>query len=306
MKAHIIDVIFTIPDFVSWIIVVDDACPEETGQFVKEEIADQRLHVLKHANNAGVGAATKTGYIEALTLGAEIVVKLDGDGQMDGRLIEKLISPIVDGYADYCKGNRFDDVEVVKVMPKLRVFGNLVLSFFSKLSSGYWHVFDPNNGFTALKRDALTRLPLTKIENRYFFESDILFRLNLIGARVVDVPMQPIYGDEVSNLNIGRAIPEFLLKHLKNTWKRIIYTYYLRDFNLASIELPLGLLLILGGTIRGIIAWRLSIVYGESAPTGTVVLVAVMILMGTQFLLAFLNQDINSSQRLQNMPGKQI
>ena len=120
-------------------------------------------------------------------------------------------------------------------MPKMRLFGNVCLSFLTKLSSGYWRNFDPTNGFTAIHRAVILNLPLEKIEKRYFFESDMLFRLNILRAVVVDVPMEALYGEEKSNLNVIKEIPSFAVKHLKNLWKRVIYNYFLRDFSLASL-----------------------------------------------------------------------
>ena len=223
---------------VSNIIVVDDNCHEKSGHVLQKQSNDSRLEVIIRTENGGVGAAVKTGYEKALQLGADVIVKLDGDGQMPPARIKDLIEPIVSGKADYSKGNRFFEVEAIKKMPKNRIFGNLVLSFMTKLSSGYWHIFDPNNGFTAISRTTLQRLPIQKIDNRYFFESDMLFRLNLNRAVVADVFMPAIYANEVSSLKIRKILFEFPLKHFKNLLKRIIYSYYIIEFNLASIELP--------------------------------------------------------------------
>jgi hypothetical protein len=207
---------------------------------------------------------------------------VDGDGQMDTSRINELIAPILNGKAEYTKGNRFFHVDQLGEMPLHRLIGNAGLSFVSKLSSGFWNVFDPNNGFTAISAKTLNQLPLNKIDNGYFFESDMLFRLNLIGARVMDIPMPAQYGDEVSSLRIGRIVYEFPFKHLRNFWKRIMYTYYLRDFNLASIELPLGMLLCTVGSILGLRSWIVGISSGEPTTPGTLIFDALCAPMGFQ------------------------
>ncbi len=297
VKKHILSVVDKCGPEVWRIYVVDDCCPEKTGAFVKSAGRDSRVTVIEHAHNQGVGGAVMSGYRAALADGADVVVKVDGDGQMDPKLIPLFTTPILNGEADYTKGNRFYNIEDVRSMPKIRLFGNAVLSFLTKLSSGYWNLFDPTNGYTALHANVAALLPFEKISRRYFFETDILFRLNTLRAVVVDVPMQAKYADEVSSLNIRRVVGEFLCKHLKNFGKRIFYNYYLRDMSIASIELPVGLLLSIFGIAYGGYHWLDSAKQGVPAPSGTVVLSAVAILMGVQFLLAFLNYDIAQAPR---------
>jgi dolichol-phosphate mannosyltransferase len=295
VKNSIIEVIQSIGSEVTHIIVVDDACPDGSGKHLESISKDKRLTVLYNKENLGVGGAVKRGYVHALNNGAEVVLKLDGDGQMDPKLIKTFINPILTSNADYVKGNRFFDLEHIKSMPKSRIFGNLVLSFFSKFSTGYWRIFDPNNGFTAISASTLQKLNLEKIDNRYFFESDILFRLNLARAVVVDVPMMAQYGSEVSNLRIKKALVEFPLKHSRNFLKRIAYTYYLRDFTLASLELPIGL----GLTIFGIVTGTANFIHAQSldqaTPTGTLILICMSVLLGIQLILSFFAYDIDSA-----------
>lgn len=296
VKAQILQVIGSIGPEVQKIIVVDDACPEKSGEHVKLSTKDPRVEIIFHDTNLGVGGAVKTGYERALEIGSDIIVKIDGDGQMDTSRINELINPIRIDHADYTKGNRFFDVEAVRAMPKIRIIGNLGLSFLTKLSSGYWRIFDPNNGFTAISRNKLLLLPLNKIDNGYFFESDMLFRLYLVDASVRDVPMPSIYGEEKSSLKIRRVVIEFPFKHLRNLSKRIIYSYYLREFNLASIELPLGFVLILFGSSLGVNSWLNGISSGQPTEPGTLILVALSILMGFQLILAFLSFDMNDKK----------
>jgi hypothetical protein len=216
---------------------------------------------------------------------------------MDPGLIPLFIRPILLGEADYTKGNRFFNLDQIRVMPKARLLGNAVLSFMTKISSGYWDIFDPTNGFTAIHAGIANNLPLNKISNRYFFETDILFRLNTLKAVVIDIPMDAKYGDAVSNLRIKSILGEFIYKHIRNSLKRIFYNYYLRDLSMASIELPIGLVLFFIGSIFGLVEWISSAREGVNTPAGTVMLAALPILMGIQFILAFLSFDIASVPR---------
>lgn len=306
VKDHIEGVMAAMPDFIWRIYCVDDACPEESGKFIRENIKDERVIVLKHETNQGVGGAVITGYRQALEDGADIAVKVDGDGQMDPALIGSFISPIIAGACDYTKGNRFYRIEDVRAMPPARLFGNAVLSFMTKLSSGYWNLFDPTNGYTAIHANVLKELPLEKIDRRYFFESDMLFRLNTLRAAVQDIPMRAVYDEEESNLRIGKILFPFLAGHGRNFLKRIFYNYILRDFNIASIELILGIPLFLFGAIFGASRWSLSAETGIQASAGTVMLSALPVLLGVQLLLSFLQYDIQSTPRiaLHNSLGK--
>lgn len=297
VKRHILDVIASIGSEVGRIYVVDDCCPDGSGDFVREHCGDPRVTVLQHEVNQGVGGAVMTGYTAAIADGAKVIVKVDGDGQMDARLIPDFAMPILAGEADYTKGNRFYDLEQLRSMPPMRLFGNAVLSLMNKVSSGYWDVFDPTNGFTAIHADAARHLPLDKLSRRYFFETDMLFRLNTLNAVVVDVPMDAVYGDEVSNLKISRVVTEFMAKHVRNFFKRVFYNYYLRNMSLASIELPLGTALFLFGTIYGATHWLQSAREGIATPAGTVMVAALPMLMGLQLILAFLAYDINTVPR---------
>lgn len=294
---HILGVISAIGPEIWRIYVVDDKCPDGSGDYVKENCKDPRVVVLRHEINKGVGGAVMTGYRVAIEDGVDIIVKVDGDGQMDASLIPNFIEPILAGEADYTKGNRFFDLEEIRAMPGMRIFGNAVLSFMTKFSSGYWDLFDPTNGYTAIHAGVARRLPFQKISSRYFFETDMLFRLNTLRAVVVDVPMDAKYSDEVSNLKISRIILEFMVKHFRNFIKRIFYNYYLRDLSLASIELPLGVILMLFGVVFGGWHWILAMREAAATPAGTVMLSALPTLMGLQLILAFLAYDISSVPR---------
>jgi len=297
---RILDVVGGCGPEVSTIYVVDDGCPDGTGHLVRSRSRDPRVQVVFHGDNRGVGAATVTGYVQAIADGADVLVKLDGDGQMDPALIPRLVAPILRGEADYVKGNRFHRLDSLRGMPRHRLLGNAVLSFASKLSTGYWNVFDPTNGFTALHAAVARDLPLERVSTRFFFESDMLFHLNTIQAVVVDVPMDAVYRDEQSSLSAARAVLDFSVKHLANACRRVFYNYYLRNFNVASLQILVGTLLLAFGTIFGIAHWIRSERSGEVASTGTVMLAALPVLVGVQLLLAFASYDMS------NVPSRPI
>lgn len=297
VSRHILDVLAQIGAEVHRIYVVDDACPEGSGDLVQSQCVDPRVVVLRHALNGGVGAAMVTGYKAALRDGADIVVKVDGDGQMDPALVSQYVGPIAQGLADYTKGNRFFDLEGLEQMPRARLIGNAALSFMNKVSSGYWDIFDPTNGYTAIHANVLRCLPLHKLEPGYLFETDMLFRLNILRAVVWDVPMQARYGDEVSNLRISRVAWQLFVGHVRNFCKRVFYNYYLRDVSIASIELPLGLLGVVAGTLIGSYHWIHSASLGVTTPAGTVMLATLPVLAGLQLLLAFVHYDIAAVPR---------
>lgn len=290
-KAHILAVLAGIGPEVGDIIVVDDACPEGTGAHVEAECADSRVRVIRLDANQGVGAAVKAGYEAAKARGAEIIVKLDGDGQMDPALIPMLTAPVAAGLADYAKGDRFDDFRGLSKMPLSRLIGNIGLSFLTKLSSGYWHMFDPANGFTAVHVRALDVLDMDRIDNRFFFESDILHHLGLARAVVADVPMRARYGEESSHVSILRAGPEFLFKNLRNTVRRLALMYFVRDVSVASAELVLGVLALAFGVVFGLNAWAESNAAGVPATAGTVLLAGLPVIIGVQLLAAFFAYD---------------
>lgn len=297
---HVLDVIAGIGPEVSHIFVVDDACPDNTGDFVRDQCQDSRIEVLNHDQNQGVGGATMTGYRRALEIGADIFVKVDGDGQMDPARIPNLVQAIINGKADYTKGNRFHHFQAVGGMPAIRITGNMLLSFASKLSSGYWNIFDTTNGFTAIHAKIAALLPFDKISRGFFFESDLLFRLGLMHAVVEDVPMQARYGNEKSAISIPRIIPEFLTKHYVNTNKRIYHSYFVEGLTFFSIQLVLGKVMVLFGLIYGGYWWYQSIVTGVYASTGTIFLAGLPIILGSQFLIAFFNFDYK------NVPKKPL
>lgn len=294
VTAHVLQVIAAIGPEVHRIYVIDDACPDGSGNLVESACQDTRVRVLRHAANKGVGGAVITGYRAALDEGMDIIVKIDGDGQMHPRLLPYFIAPIARGHADYAKGNRFYNLTHLSRMPGIRLVGNAALSFMAKLSTGYWGLFDPTNGYTAIHAKVARCLDLELVSERYFFETDMLFRLNTVRAVVVDIPMDAHYGNESSNLQIGRVFGEFFFKHVRNFVKRIFYNYFLRDMTVASLELVFGFLLLAFGSIFGIYHWMAGLTLHTATPTGTVMLAALPTLVGLQLMLAFIGYDIAS------------
>lgn len=296
-SGQVLGVLDKIPELVSAIYCVDDGCPDGTGKLIEEQNKDKRVKVLYHQENQGIGGAMVTGYRQALDDGCDVMVKIDSDGQMDPTIIDRFIDPIVKGQADYTKGNRFYNPEFLEGMPRTRVFGNAGLSFLNKFSTGYWQVFDPTNGYTAIHASVLRLLPLGKISRDFFFEADILFRLGTVRAVVLDIPQKAHYGEEVSNLKIADALRFFGIKHVRNFFKRIVYNYFVRDFHAASIEWVLGPALLIFSTIFGISSWIESVSTGYEATPGTVMLAALPFIVGLQLVLSALHFDIQNQPK---------
>ena len=298
VTAQIQAVIAKIGPDVDRIYVVDDACPDGSGRLVQTQVTDARVQVIFCAANLGVGGAVMAGYRAALADGCDCIVKIDGDGQMDPQLLPQFVAPILEGRADYTKGNRFFNLEDVQAMPFARLVGNAALSFMCKASSGYWSIFDPTNGYTAISRQAALLLPLDKISPRYFFETDMLFRLGTFGAVVQDIPMRAVYGTEKSNLSVKREVFSFALGHLRNFSKRILYNYFLRGFSVASVELVLAVGFLLFGGSYGLTKWIQSALSGVHASSGEVMLAALPVIVGVQLLISFIGFDMQSQPKV--------
>lgn len=298
VRDQVLGVLASLGPDVDRVYCVDDGCPDGSGDLIEEEVSDPRVRVVRHDENRGVGAATLTGYGAAIRDGATVIVKVDGDGQMDPALIPSFVRAILDGRADYTKGNRFFRVRDSKRMPPLRQLGNAALSLMSKFSGGYWKIFDPTNGYTAIHARVARELPFDEIDPGYFFESDMLYHLNALHAVVLDIPMVARYGTERSNLSVTRVVSPFVRKHLANFVRRIGYGYFLRDFNIASVELLLGFAALAFGTTFGVVKWVESVREGVTASAGTVMLAALPIIIGMQLLLNFLSYDMQESGRV--------
>jgi len=290
---HVDDLFSRFGPEVDAIYAIDDQCPEGSGAYIEKSVTDPRVRVLYNPKNLGVGGAVLNGMKAARKDGYRIGVKIDGDGQMDPALIRKFTRPIEMGLADFTKGNRFYDPKHLRLMPKGRLLGNAVLSFVSKFSTGYWNIFDPTNGYLALDLRLLRFLDVDKIDKRYFFETDLLFRAGLTRACVADVPMIALYAEEESNLHFSKEAWRFMKGHTRNFVKRIGYDYFLRDFSVASLELLIGLVCLVFGLIYGLIN------FGGDTPAsaGTVMMAALPTLTGIILLVSFINYDVQKTPR---------
>lgn len=283
-----------LPAFVDAVIVVDDASTDGTAQAAA---ADARATVVRLDRNVGVGGATVEGYRLALARGADIVVKMDGDGQMSADDLPALLDALIDSGAAYVKGNRFMGTPLVGQMPSARLVGNILLTFLNKVASGYWHVFDPQNGFTAIRASTLSRLPLERLHQRFFFENDMLVHLNILGARVLDVGMPARYGQEVSKLSISRVLVSFPGLLLRRLGRRIVQRYVVRDFSPVALFLLVGIPVFLGGLGYSLLLWVRSFETGLPTPTGSLMIALLALLFGFQLLLLALVLDIQGSPK---------
>jgi len=292
-------VLRAIPSAIRWIIVVDDGSTDELQRAVTA-VADPRVRLETHDRNRGVGAAVLTGYDVALALGADIIVKLDADGQMDPSYIDELIAPVVSGDADYAKGNRFIHEQALRAMPVTRRYGNVGLSFLTKLATGYWPIFDPTNGYTAIHRSVVALIDRTRLAERYFFETSMLIQLSTIRAVVADVYIPAHYAGEVSSLRPARAAAGFPRPLLRAFLHRVRLQYFIRDFTAASLYIVVGLAALFFGMLWGAWHWTVSIQSGIPATTGTVMIAVLPVILGVQLLLQAATLDI------QNVPSRSI
>lgn len=296
VQDTIASVLKDLPAYIEHIIVVDDASPDSSANLVAAAAQqDSRIVLVRHEKNQGVGGAMISGFRKALELGAKIIVKLDGDGQMDPAHIPTLVTPLVLGKADYAKGNRFRDFVSLRNMPIVRRVGNLGLSFLTKAATGYWNIFDPTNGFFAIRAEVLAQLPLEAIDKRYFFETSLLANLYLINAFVVDVPIPARYGNETSHLSIRRSLFEFPLKLFSTLVRRILLKYYIYDFSIISLYIVTSIPLLLFGFIFGAIKWIDYASRNIPAPTGTVMLPTLCVILGIQIMLSAIEIDMKST-----------
>ena len=297
-NKHLQQVIEGLPSIIDHIIVVDDKCPQGSVEIARGiGKQDSRIVVISHEKNQGVGGAVVTGYKKALTLKCDIIIKMDSDDQMDPNYIPDLIKPIAEGQAGYAKGNRFIDFAALRSMPTFRLVGNSALSFMVKACSGYWNMMDPTNGYTAINKSELEKISLDKLSKRYFFESDMLIRLNIQNTVVKDVPIPARYGEEESSLSIRNTMWRFPILLLKGLIKRFILKYLIYDFNMASVYTLVGMPLLLWGIFYGLFKWIENTINHVATPTGTIMLSVLPLILGTQFIIAAINIDIDSTPK---------
>jgi glycosyltransferase involved in cell wall biosynthesis len=287
-----------IPDFVDRVYVVDDASTDGTAQQARA-VGDPRVDVIAHEVNGGVGAAIVSGYRRALSDGVDVVCVMAADNQMDPAELGELVGPVARGETDYTKANRLFTGEAWQVIPRARYLGNAVLSFLTKIASGYWHVADSQAGYTALSRAALARLDLDRIYPRYGFPNDMLVHLNVAGARVRDVPSRPIYGvGEGSGIRIRKVVPRISWLLFKGFWWRLREKYVIRDFHPLVFFYVLGALMTALGLVLGLVVAVSRLAFGNEITTPTIVLVALLLISGTQFTLFAMWFDQESNKDL--------
>jgi glycosyltransferase involved in cell wall biosynthesis len=296
-ERHIAQVITTMPAFVDHIIVINDASSDRTSE-VARATEDPRLVLIEHTVNTGVGGAVVDGHRRALELGAGIICIMAGDAQTDPAYLESLVEPVADGRCDMAKANRFFSSQSYAGMPRYRVFGNVVLSFLNKLASGFWHIFDPQNGYLAVRREVLEAVPLDSIAKGYSLENDFLINLNILGARVTDVPVPAVYADEQSSIKLRRVVPQMVSLLFRGFFRRIIRKYVLWSFSPVALFLFTGLALCFFGVVVG--AWTIAQTLGPpEASTATVLLSVGPLLVGINLLVSALMLDIQEGQKLE-------
>ena len=293
VEQHLQQVVTGIPDYIDHILLVDDCSPDGTPALVDTLAAnDPRITPLHHTENCGVGGAMKTAFRKALELGVDAVVKLDGDGQMDSTYIAPLVDALTD--ADFAKGNRLFDRQMLQHMPAIRRMGNMGIGFMVKVASGYWNISDPVNGFFAIRTTVLQQMDFARIADRFFFESSILIEMHYTGARIHEVSMPAIYGEEKSNLSIGKTLLSFPPRLIAAWVRRLHLTYFVFDFNICSLYLLVGLPSFLFGLIFGICQWIHYASINLPAPTGTIMVAVLPFILGFQMLLAAAQYDISA------------
>jgi glycosyltransferase involved in cell wall biosynthesis len=293
---HIAQVVVSIPEYVDHVVVVDDCSLDHTSD-VALATEDRRLLTLRMPFNQGVGGATLAGYRKALEIKSDIVVKMDGDGQMAPEYLLALLDALIDEGYDYAKGNRFLAAESLEFMPRHRLLGNVVLTFMTKLASGYWNLFDPQNGYTAITAEALRPLDFNSIHKRFFFENDMLIHLNLSNRRVKDVAIPARYGEEKSDLNPFKVSMTFPLLLLRRFFRRIYEKYVLRDFSPIALFFFAGLLLFGWGVLFGVYLWIETALTRLPTPTGTIMFSVLPLILGFQLLLQAIVLDIQQTPK---------
>jgi glycosyltransferase involved in cell wall biosynthesis len=286
-----------IPGFVDRVYVVDDASPDGTAERAGN-FGDSRVDVIRHERNQGVGAAIVTGYERALADGIDVTCVMAGDNQMDPAELEQLVRPVARGEVDYAKANRLFTGEAWRVIPRHRYIGNAILSLLTKIASGYWHVADSQSGYTAISRTMLAQLDRNRLYRSYGFPNDMLVHLNVWNARVRDLPARPVYGvGERSDIKLRRVVPRISWLLLKGFLWRLREKYVIRDFHPLVFFYSLGFVMTVAGLLLGIVETALRIA-GNAVSVGTVVLVALLLIAGSQFTLFAMWFDMESNKDL--------
>ena len=296
-EALIGETLASIPEFVDRIYVIDDHSQDATAVRA-QEVGDPRLEVIVHDRNEGVGAAIVSGYRRALAERIDVACVMAADGQMDPADLETIAGAVARGEVEYAKANRLFTGQAWELMPRHRYLGNAVLSMLTKIASGYWHVADSQSGYTAISRAQLERLDLDRIYPRYGFPNDMLVHLNVWNARVRDIPSRPIYGHgERSGIKLWRVVPSIAWLLLKGFFWRLREKYVIRDFHPLVFFYVLGILLTVAGLVLGAVETVLRL-RGNELTTPTMILVALLLISGSQFTLFAMWFDMESNKDL--------
>ena len=291
------ETLVAIPEFVDRIYVVDDHSQDGTAVRA-QEVGDPRVEVIAHDRNEGVGAAIVSGYRRAVAEGIDVACVMAADGQMDPADLETIAGAVARGEVEYAKANRLFTGQAWELMPRHRYLGNAVLSMLTKIASGYWHVADSQSGYTAISRAQLKRLDLDRIYPRYGFPNDMLVHLNVWNARVRDIPSRPIYGHgERSGIKLWRVVPSIAWLLLKGFFWRLREKYVIRDFHPLVFFYVLGILLTVAGLVLGAVETVLRL-RGNELTTPTMILVALLLISGSQFTLFAMWFDMESNKDL--------
>lgn len=292
-------------EYADSVVVVDDACPERCGVALRAAYGGNAdVHIISREKNGGVGAAMKTGIERAFEIGADVIIKLDADGQMDPSFIPTMVRLFEHDPTLVCiKGNRFFDARVLRLMPKVRLFGNAILSLMAKFASGYWNSLDPTNGYLAFKAELLKALPWETFADSYFFELSVLCELGIRRLPVLELEMPTIYTSAPSSLSIRKVFLDFPPRLMRATARRLIAQYFIFDINLGTLYTVFGAGLLLFGLIFGIYEWVEGLVTNTPRATGTIMLAALPTLMGFQLLLNALMYDVQFSRGTQHELG---
>jgi glycosyltransferase involved in cell wall biosynthesis len=286
-----------IPEFVDHVIVVDDNSSDGTAAAVTS-LGSERVELVRRSENGGVGAAIVTGYERALESGDDVVCVMAADNQMDPADLLTLVEPVARGDVDYAKANRLVSGEAWQLIPRTRYLGNAILSLLTKIASGYWHVADSQTGYTAISHSMLAQLDLDRIYRGYGFPNDMLVHLNVWNARVRDFPSRPIYDvGETSGIRFRKVIPRISWLLVKGFFWRLREKYVIRDFHPLVFFYGLGILMTVAGLLLGVIEAILRL-KGNEITTPTIVLVALLLISGSQFMLFAMWFDMESNKDL--------
>ncbi len=289
----------TMPDFVDTIIVVNDCGTDDTLDRILEYMKeDNRVVLIKHQVNMGLGSTIKSGFKKALDLDIDITAVMNGDAQMHPDDLMNVCMPVVEGLSDFCKGNRLLHSETIGDMPKYRLFGNSILTFLSKMASGYWHVIDSQCGYSAISKNALKKIPYHEITPRYGYNADLLNLLNIAGCTVVDVSVKAVYGEEQSKIKLGRYIIKTSALLTRLFCRRMWRKYFVQDFNPLVFFYIMAVLCLVFVSFPMLIRFLVRLIWYNDIAKTTALVCSLSFFMGCQFLFFGMWMDMEDNKHL--------